>query len=513
MTYFLTTAIDYVNAAPHLGHAYEKVAADVIARYQRLLGNDVFFLTGTDEHGLKVQKTAATQGKTPKEYTDSLAASFQQTWELLGITYDRFIRTTDADHYDVVAQLWQTLAEKGDIYKAAYTGLYCLGCENFLNPRDLTEAGECPIHLTAPEPVAEENYFFRLTRYKDAIKAHIEATPGFILPAYRAQEVLNVLDEMEDISVSRSEQSVSWGIPVPGDPSQRIYVWIDALSNYLTGVGYGGHHPERFQRYWPANLHLIGKDILRFHAIYWPAMLLAAGLPLPQTIFAHGFINLNDAKISKSLGNVVAPADLMQRFDLPDADAIRYYLMTVARFGADGNFTEDDFKLRVNADLANNLGNLLNRTLTMCGKYCEGHVPAVTEFLPIPGSVEDIRAAYDSFAFDQAVELILARVDAANKLINDTEPWKLFKEGQTAQVAKIMATVLEVLRQTAILLSPVTPKLCSALWVQLGQPSSLEAARWQDVTLQPLTAGQALNPQGPLFLRLDSEIVGSAKKR
>ncbi len=367
-TYYITTAIDYVNAAPHLGHAYEKIATDVMARFQRLLGKEVFFLTGTDEHGTKVEKTAQARGLTPRAHTDEMVEEFKKAWQYLNLTYDRFIRTTDKDHYEVVEYLWRTMAAKDDIYKASYTGLYCSGCENFVTVRDLTEEGFCPNHQRPPEEVKEENYFFRLSKYKDAIRAHIQKNPDFVLPAFRAEEVLKMLEDVEDISVSRNKNSVSWGIPVPDDAEQVIYVWIDALSNYVTGIGYQKDE-ALFSKFWPADVHMIGKDILRFHAVYWPAMLISAGLELPRQIFAHGFININDAKISKSIGNVVSPFTLQERFDLPSPDPIRYYLMTVATFGQDGSFTEEDFKLKVNADLANNLGNLLNRTLNMTNKY------------------------------------------------------------------------------------------------------------------------------------------------
>ncbi|MBY0403284.1 MAG: class I tRNA ligase family protein, partial [Cyanobacteria bacterium] len=372
--FYITTAIDYVNAAPHLGHAYEKIASDVLARFYRLTGKSVFFLTGTDEHGSKVEKTARSKGMEPKAYTDLISEHFKTAWADLNLTYDRFIRTTDPEHYEVVKQIWETLQAQGDIYKAPYTGLYCSGCENFVTQRDLTETGECPHHLVKPEPIEEENYFFRLTQYKQAIQEHIAQNPEFIRPHYRRDEVLRLLDDLEDISVSRSIHSVTWGIPVPGDDSQRIYVWIDALSNYLTGCGYL-QNAEQFSQLWPADVHMIGKDILRFHAIYWPAMLMAAKLPLPGCVFAHGFITFNDSKISKSTGNIVSPSALVERFELSNTDPIRYYLMTCSTFGQDGNFTEEEFKNKINADLANNLGNLLNRTLNMTLKYFEGQVP------------------------------------------------------------------------------------------------------------------------------------------
>lgn len=516
-TYYITTAIDYVNAAPHLGHAYEKIATDVMARFQRMCGKEVFFLTGTDEHGSKVEKTAKGRGITPREHTDELVEEFKKAWQYLNLQYNRFIRTTDTDHYAVVEHIWRIMAAKGDIYKASYTGLYCSGCENFVTERDLTEEGHCPNHQRPPEEVQEENYFFRLSKYKDAIQAHLKANPGFVLPAFRADEVLRMLDDVEDISVSRARHSVSWGIPVPDDPDQVIYVWIDALSNYVTGVGYP-QDSGLFTQFWPADVHMIGKDILRFHALYWPAMLMSANLPLPRCIFAHGFININDAKISKSIGNVVSPFTLAERFNLPNPDPIRYYLMTVATFGQDGSFTEDDFKLTVNADLSNNLGNLLNRTLNMTHKYFEGKVPVSN--LAKPGllhteGVQDVHQAYAHFEFQKAAALILQLVDWANKEINDKEPWTLFKENKLAELADLMYTVLETLRQVALMFSPICPQLSDEIWIQLGYstPLSQLVPQWDDIGNTCLPTGQPINLQGPILPRLDSEIVGAGKKK
>lgn len=519
--FYVTTAIDYVNAAPHLGHAYEKIATDAIARFHRLLGEEVFFLTGTDEHGTKVEKAAKNQLVEPKAYTDTLSQEFKRTWDFLNVWYNRFIRTTDPDHYAVVASLWRKMRAKDDIYKASYIGQYCSGCELFLTERDLNEAGECAIHLRKPETVEEENYFFRLSKYKDAIRRHLEASLNtdnpFVRPLFRAHEVLRTLDEIEDISVSRSRHSVGWGIPVPDDPDQIIYVWIDALSNYLTGVGYE-HDEALFQRFWPADIHMIGKDILRFHAIYWPAMLLSAEIPLPGCIYAHGFININDSKISKSLGNVIAPSSLAERFQLPNADPIRYYLLSVTHFGNDGNFTEDDFKRVINADLANNLGNLLNRTLNMTLKYFEGSVPQ-GQCMALPDIGPDFEAligrierAYHQLEFLNAIEGIILMIDAANKLINQAEPWNLHKNGKLQELADVMFTVLETLRQTSILLSPVTPTLCETIWRQLGCKQPFSEVLWTDILGKPLSAGQQITLEGPLLPRLDSEIAGAAKK-
>ena len=561
--FYISTAIDYVNAEPHLGHAYEKIATDVVARFQRLMGRPVFFLTGSDEHGTKIEKTAAKRGLTPKQHTDEMVEAFKAAWDYLNLSYDRFIRTTDPEHYAVVAQLWRKLAAKGDIYKKRYQGLYCAGCEKFVNERDLDEAGNCPHHQAPPEVVEEENYFFRLTRYKEALQALVkgesfvppEGTESiqikdFVKPEFRALETLGMIEDLEDISVSRNKSAVSWGIPVPDDEEQVIYVWIDALSNYITGIGYLQETDQQkalFEKFWPANIHMVGKDILRFHAIYWPAMLMAASIAPPQQVFAHGFININDAKISKSVGNVVSPFTLRDRFDLPNPDPIRYYLMTVATMGQDGSFTEDDFKLRVNADLSNNLGNLLNRTISMVGKYFEGVVPATTikasgrggscalpgkndgspQEAPLQGVLgdrrkqfEEIRIAYEALDFPKAAALSLELVDIANRAINDQEPWTLFKEGRMDELATLMVSVLETLRQVAILLSPMIPTMSNGIWSQLGfktnlidtathKPNFLWNALWEE----QIPAGQKLNPQGPVLPRLDSELAGADKQK
>lgn len=537
--FYITTAIDYVNAAPHLGHAYEKIATDVMARFRRLTGERVFFLTGTDEHGTKVEKTAIAKGLSPKEYTDALVKEFQAAWAYLGLTHDRFIRTTDADHYAVVATLWKKMAARGDIYKKRYQGLYCPGCEKFVNERDLDANGECPHHQRKPDTVEEENYFFRLSRYKEALKALIQGErvtipdsaetvirPDFVKPDFRAAEVLQMLEELDDISVSRHRSSVNWGIPVPDDDDQVIYVWIDALSNYITGAGYQQgttEEKERYTTFWPMAIHVIGKDILRFHAIYWPAMLMSAGAPLPKQVFAHGFININDAKISKSIGNVVSPFTLQERFDLPNPDPIRYYLMTVTAMGQDGGFTEEDFKLKVNADLSNNLGNLLNRTLAMVGKYFDGQVPTPSgNVSPAPNGelLETVRAAYERFDFSKAADGIFQIVDTANRQINDREPWTLFKEGKTTELADLMYGVLDALRQAAIALSPITPNISEEMWRQLGYANALVDADthqpkvgWSALANAPIPPGQKINPQGPVLPRLDSELVGTANKK
>lgn len=513
--FYLTTAIYYANAAPHIGHAYEVIASDVISRFQKLLGKDVFFLTGTDEHGIKVEKTAAKNTMTPKDYVDKISLSFKETWKFLNIDYSRFIRTTDPDHYETVTRLWKILFNKGDIYKASYQGLYCSGCETFCSERDLTDEGLCPHHLATPDSVEEENYFFRLSKYKNLIIEHIKSHPDFIYPVFRRNEVLNQLEELEDISVSRSRRSVSWGIPVPNDPDQIIYVWIDALSNYITGIGWPNNKPQ-FEKYWPANVHVIGKDILRFHAIYWPAMLLAADIPLPEKLLVHGFITVSETKISKSIGNVISPQDLVQRFELDNVDPVRYYMMATTGFGQDGSYTDEEFKNRVNADLANNLGNLLNRTLNMLNKYFDGKVPKPDNDVVILLDnvvLESIREAYSTYQFNEAINQIMQLVDKSNKYINDLEPWKLYKDEKYQQLANVIYSVLDLLRQVAIMLFPVVPTISQHIWEQLGCSEDIKQADWRWIGSACIKPAQQTLLGKPILLRLESEIIGAGKKK
>ncbi len=520
--FYLTTAIDYVNGAPHIGHAYEKIQTDVLARHFRQRYDDVYFLTGTDEHGIKIQKTSASMGITPKELCDANANKFKECWQGLDISYNQFIRTTDEQHEKIVQKIFQKLQENGDIYKHSYTGLYCAGCESFLNPRDLTEDGLCPDHLKKPEEIKEENYFFKLSKYKDRIIEHIKTHPEFIQPEFRANEVLNQLEHIEDISVSRSKDSVSWGVPVLGDDSQTIYVWIDALSNYITALGYDPINPsEKFKTYWPADVQVIGKDILKFHAIYWPAFLMALDLPLPKTIFAHGWITIDETKMSKSLGNVIAPKDVLEHFELTQPDAFRYFMMTAAPAGRDGNYSDQDFKEKVNADLANNIGNLLNRTLNMQVKYFDGEIKP--EFITsyddeiakeAVKTVEAVKARFDKFEVAEAAAEIVNFANTVNKYVNDTAPWGLAKEGKMDECAKVLYNVLESMRFIATMLAPYCPNIAQDVYQQLNRTETaaqtkLDSLKWGDIPAGKITEKEKIKP---VFLRVDSEIAGAAKK-
>ena len=515
--FYLTTAIDYVNGAPHIGHAYEKILTDVIARHFKKRCDDLFFLSGTDEHGIKIQKTAGSKGITPKELCDINAKSFTDTWKLLDVNYNKFIRTTDDYHEKAVQLIFKKLVEQGDIYKHSYTGLYCQGCECFLNEKDLTEDGLCPDHLKKPEVVSEENYFFKLTKYKDAIIKHIKEHPDFIVPAFRANEVLNQLEDIQDISVSRSISNVTWGIPVLDDPEQVIYVWIDALSNYITALGYTPENQsEEFKKYWPADVQVIGKDILKFHSIYWLAILMALDLPLPKQILAHGWITIDETKMSKSLGNVIAPADILKNFELQNADALRYYMATSAPCGKDGNYSDVDFKEKVNAHLANSMGNLLNRTLSMLVKYFDGKIKdefkVDDDILNVAkNTVDRVKYHFDNYEIQEAAQAIMTLVDTTNKFVTDNAPWTLAKEEKMTECGSVLRTVLEVMCIVASLIEPFCPNIAKSMAEQLSYDIN---TKYDDLKFDNIKNGKLIEKEqiSPVFLRIDSEFADKNKK-
>lgn len=520
--YYLTTAIDYVNGAPHIGHAYEKILTDIIARHYSLRTDNMFFLTGTDEHGIKIQKTAHAQGKTPKELCDENAQKFKDAWAKLDIKYNRFIRTTDQDHEKVVQKIFQKLKDKGDIYKHEYEGWYCQGCECFLNPKDLTGDGLCPDHLKKPDVVKEENYFFKLSAYKDAIIKHIKEHPDFIVPSFRANEVLNQLEDIQDISVSRSKENVGWGIDILDDPEQSIYVWIDALSNYITAIGYDPYgSSEQFKTLWPVDVHVIGKDILKFHAIYWPAILMALDLPLPKHIFAHGWITIDETKMSKSLGNVVSPTSVLENFELQNGDSFRYYMATSAPCGRDGNYSDQDFKEKVNAHLANSMGNLLNRSLSMLVKYFDGEIKP--EFLTnrskeaesllktALGTIKIVENHFNHFEIQEAAQEIIGIVDSANKFVTDNAPWTLAKEEKMTECGQVLATILEIMCIVSSLIYPYCPNIAKDMASQLSYDIN---TKYDDVTTSNIKTGKLISKEEihPVFLRVDSELADKSKK-
>ena len=432
--FYITTPIYYLNSAPHIGHAYTTLAADVLARYKKAKGEDVYFLTGTDEHGANIEKSALTAGVTPQKWVDDMAEKFKSLWVSLNINYDDFIRTTQKRHELTVQGIFEKLLKKGDIYKGKYSGKYCLSCEAYLNESELVD-GKCPIHKKEPQLIEEETYFFKLSAYQDALLKHYEQNRDFLSPSYRAAEIVNfVKNELKDLSVTRTK--VKWGIPVKSDPAHTIYVWFDALINYISAVGYGKvlgikdlqDYPLNFEDFWPADIHLIGKEIFRFHAVIWPAVLLALGLPLPKKVFAHGWWTIEGEKMSKSLGNFIDPRDVTGKYGV---DPLRYFIFREVPFGGDGDFSMDAFKKRFNADLANDLGNLLSRTLNMAAKNL-GEIPAECS---VKGSMlekcvqadGDYERHMDNLEFDKALDTAWLVIGGMNKYIDETKPWSLAK--------------------------------------------------------------------------------------
>jgi methionyl-tRNA synthetase len=454
--FYITTAIDYVNSRPHLGTAYEKVAADVIARYKRLCGVDTWFLMGNDEHSQNVYRAAAEQGLDPVAYCDRMEVLFRETWGRLDVSFDDFIRTTQPRHKAGVIELATRIHANGDIYEGVYEGWYCVGCEAFKQEKDLVD-GRCPLHpLTEPQWIKEKNYFFRLKKYQQRILDHINTHPEFIQPDARRNEIIRLIEGgLEDISVSRAGQS--WGVPLPFDTGSVVYVWFDALINYISAVGYGSD-PGLLARRWPADLHVIGKDITRFHTVIWPAMLMSAGLDLPRQVFGHGFMTVDGQRMSKSLGTAIDPIEAADRFG---PDPLRLYLIKEIPFGGDGDFTWGRYDERYNADLANNLGNLVSRVAAMAHKYCNGRLPAVTESSPqltrvAQEALAGYRSAMDALAIHEGAAAAFRLIDATNIFIANTAPWTLAKNNPS-RVPAILFDCAEAIRLAAVLLSPVMP--------------------------------------------------------
>jgi methionyl-tRNA synthetase len=468
--FFVTTPIYYVNDVPHLGHLYTTVAADVLARYHRAHGEDVYFLTGTDEHGQKIEEAAAARGVEPRAFVDELHARFKEAWTQAGVRYDDFIRTTEQRHQAVVAELWKRMSDAGDIYLAEYEGAYCVACEDFYTETQ-AEGGKCPTHGRPLEAMKEESYFFRLSRYTEPLLRHYEAHPTFIRPENRYNEIVSfVRGGLRDLSISR--RKLKWGIGVPGDARHVVYVWLDALTNYVSATGGPGDSSGQYARLWPADVHLIGKDILRFHAVYWPAFLLSAGLPLPRQVFVHGWWTVEGQKMSKSLGNVVRPADLFARYGV---DGTRYILLREFPFGGDGDYSAAGATTRYNAELANDLGNLLNRTHAMVFRYLDGTAksPDRTETSAVlvdtvNGSIDDYHRAMAEVAFSRGLDAVLGIVRAGNKFIDTHAPWSLHKAGETDRLSEVLGALCEALRVVGLLLSPFMPDKCQQLAAQLG---------------------------------------------
>ena len=478
-TFYATTPIYYVNDVPHLGHAYTTVATDFICRWRRLQGRRVHFLTGTDEHGLKLARTAEGKGLSPKQWADQIVPRWKEVWAALDITYDDFIRTTEERHERAVRDFWEALHDRGEVYLGTYRGLYCVGCQAFKTPDELVD-GKCPLHGVEPEEVEEENYFFPLSQYADRLLELYESNPRFVMPESRRNEVVGkVKAGLEGLSISRT--SFDWGIPVPWDPKHVIYVWIDALQNYINAVGYGSDQ-ARFEELWPADVHFVGKDILWFHAVIWPALLMAAGLPPPRTVFAHGFLQVGGQKMSKSRLTGISPHELLDTFG---SDGYRYYFVRDISFGLDGNFSWEAMVARYNSDLANEYGNLVSRVLSMVHRYLGGVVPPAPAEDELTGSERDLaetfegafrrmEAAIDDIAPHEALQAAWVFVRKANSYVEAAAPWALARDPERRRELKVVLYCLvDALRLLALITWPITPRAADELWRRLGLEGSV----------------------------------------
>jgi methionyl-tRNA synthetase len=510
MTAYITTPIYYVNAQPHLGHAYTTIVADTYSRFRRLCGDKVRFQTGTDEHGDKIADAAQKDNKHPQEYVDTISAMFQDTWEVLKIYPDNFVRTTDAHHIRTVQRILQQVYENGDIYFDTYSGLYCKGCERFLTEKELVD-GNCPDHQVPPQEISEQNYFFRMSKYQQRLIAHIQKNPEFITPERYRNEVLSFLSEpLEDLCISRPVSRLTWGIPLPFDTNFVTYVWFDALINYLSGIGYPDG--EDFFEYWPVAEHLIAKDILKPHAIYWPTMLMAIGLEPYAKLHVHGYWNVDNTKMSKSIGNVLRPAELVEEYG---RDALRYFILREMSFGLDASFSHDAIVARKNSDLANDLGNLFSRSLAMLQKYCDGKVPAAgngreesDEQLVATAEkmLKEYRDNMRSFQFHKGLQAVWELVAHANKYIVVNEPWALAKDvAQKARLDTVLYHLVESLRLLALVVSPVMPETAANMIRALDledradlASSLVDGGRWG-----VFPQGRTISATAPLFPRVD----------
>ena len=508
--FYITTPIYYPSAKLHIGHAYCTTVADTIARFKRLAGYDVFFLTGSDEHGQKIQQAAEKEGVTPQAYVDRIVAGFQELWQLLGISYDDFIRTSEERHHELVQNIFQQIYDQGDIYKGEYKGLYCTPCESYWTELQLDENGNCPDCHRPVQEVSEEAYFFRMSKYADRVLAYIKEHPDFIQPVSRRNEMISFIEQgLEDLCVSRT--SFDWGIPVPFDPKHVVYVWFDALTNYLTPIGYM-HDKETFRKYWPCDVHLVGKEIVRFHTIIWGCMLMALGLALPKKVYGHGWLIVDGAKMSKSVGNVVDPIALIEEFG---ADAIRYFLLREITLGQDGNISRDALINRINSDLANDLGNLLHRTLSMAKKYRAGVIVKGTGETAFDASLEEMAAEtvkmytaqMEAMELSPAIRTVWAFIARTNKYIDETAPWTLAKdEAKAGQLDSVLYHLVEALHITSILIAPFMPVTARRIHAQLGFADDFDAVQLADIAHWGRVAdGHTVGTAEQLFPRIEIE--------
>jgi methionyl-tRNA synthetase len=513
--FYLTTAIDYVNSRPHLGTAYEKITADVVARYKRLSGIDTHFLMGNDEHSQNVYKRALERGVDPRVYCDQMEAEFRAVWKQLDISFDDFIRTTEPRHKAAVQKLAQACFDKGDIYEGQYEGWYCVSCEAFKQEKDLAD-GKCPLHPTLePEWIREKNYFFKLSKYRDSLLRHFQDHPEFLRPDIRRNEMLRLIEGgLEDISVSRAGQL--WGIPLPFAPENVVYVWFDALINYAAAVGYGTDE-GRFATWWPADLHIVGKDITRFHTIVWPAMLMSAGLPLPKQVFGHGWVNFGGQRMSKSLGTSLDPSDVAGRFG---PDPLRLYLVKEISYGGDGDFTWERYEERYNVDLANNLGNLVSRVTAMAHRYCQGRLRPTgdtsDQFQNLPDEVATTyRLAMNNLELHWAAAYVFRLIDATNLHLAKTAPWLLAKDpAQADRLSQVLFDAAEAIRLAAVLLMPIMPASCAEILRRVGEtrdPATLRLdrdGRWRNDGVREIQQGSALWPRAEERIEVQAEEDG-----